>query len=1033
MKKAKIIIFLQVAFLVMTIAFSTSIAFNNGPGQGISLSVADKAVNLALRNANLEIADPASGVFQEQLRNAHDIAGIWQEIKNGNIPDNAKELAGIPGAYLVSFTVKVNGQDQQAMVVIAQEEIPSLQGQRDSALSFGDINVYIPPASLFTDTDAAKASSAGAVNIPVEFPILEIPHGYYDAEIPARIIKGENPGQILFNSTIIGSNLYMVPIKPLPDGTSHLVMGPENHDSELALLALGLQKDADLTARYGVLIARPTTELLQSVLAQREAFSGVPAKASSAGVVTFVGKHIITYSNEEELIARFMADTNFAAANPAFMEAISSLKEVHLDGLKDAVSDLAAGPTADNNWIGPIEEVSEGIYTLSMLVQANIADERGLSLMPLLIKANSESMDGANVNLKVHPIISIQPVDDRVAEELAVIKSSSAGFDVNAIIGESRAFLGALGKKINPDGSSLGVLAFSGDVFQKRDVGGKIIGSVTPSGQQLSPDTPLRSVYSHDSVRRLGDLAPVMLYPMALNQDPDIAYYMLRGLFASKEDMQYAFDEKGMRFDITAMVSAVVGGELLHTSGHYHNPLIKPEIYQVVSGTAIYLLQQHDMPADSAKLSEDQLKAALAAAPVIRSIAIIAKPGQPVVIPAGWGHVTVNPSLTEPLIMANWLTHRQSSAYGPYDTLSGPAYRIMTDLDGNITARPNENYPEGIPFIFATPKDVPELGLVTGESIYDIVSNKSIFNDLSEFLDEGKAPYYLLGAGQLSVNVISSAEAAQILDMKTVTMPPKASSAGYQEDIDAAIMPVSDVQRIFTDSSKIFSLDPAILEQYMSTLGDAIKAMETIRSQSPEAMAAVSSALTRVQASLDIVNMSSNMAAENAKIEQAVGTIVINENEIPSNQQILKKMLDKNNPYLQALEEKLGCKVRLLGQYNPNIDSAADMIAISSTAVDGITRRVNLNQVDADGYLPLEQIIVLAKGLLAYNQETRHALDSVITQMYRSITKTPISSRLLDAFLQNSVFVLELPMPLPIDEAYYEQLHRQALAALIAA
>jgi hypothetical protein len=425
MKKAKIIIFLQVAFLVMTIAFSTGIAFNNGPGQGISLSVADKAVNLALRNANLEIADPASGIFQEQLSKAHAIAGIWQEIKNGNIPDNAKELAGIPGAYLVSFTVKVNGQDQQAMVVIAQEEIPSLQGQRDSALSFGDINVYIPPASLFTDTDAAKASSAGAVNIPVEFPILEIPHGYYDAEIPARIIKGENPGQILFNSRIIGSNLYMVPVKPLPDGTSHLVMGPENHDSELALLALGLQKDDELSARYGVLIARPTTELLESVLAQREAFSGVPAKASSAGVVTFVGKHIITYSNEEELIARFMADTNFAAANPAFMKAISSLEDVHLDGLKDAVSDLAAGPTADNNWIGPIEEVSEGIYTLSMLVQANIADERGLSLMPLLIKANSESMDGANVNLKVHPIISIQPVDDRVAEELAVIKSST--------------------------------------------------------------------------------------------------------------------------------------------------------------------------------------------------------------------------------------------------------------------------------------------------------------------------------------------------------------------------------------------------------------------------------------------------------------------------------------------------------------------------------------------------------------------------------------------------------------------------------
>jgi molybdopterin-guanine dinucleotide biosynthesis protein len=287
----------------------------------------------------------------------------------------------------------------------------------------------------------------------------------------------------------------------------------------------------------------------------------------------------------------------------------------------------------------------------------------------------------------------------------------------------------------------------------------------------------------------------------------------------------------------------------------------------------------------------------------------------------------------------------------------------------------------------------------------------------------------------------------------------KSSSPGHDQEIASVMKSVADAQRDFlagvsvvsdadfsaisdADFSAISGLDPKALEQYISKLRNAIQTLDSMRISFPETATAVSAQLSLMQTTANVIEISSNIAethsqidlalAEGVKIEQPKGTIVINDKEIPDNQRILLEMLDKNGTYIQALEAKLNCTIRLLSQYNPDADSAKYMIAISKTKIADIERHININQV-VDGYLPLEQIIVFAKGLLLYNQDTRPVLDSIITQMYRFITNSPISPALLNAFLQQSVFVLDLPVPASIDEAHYEQLHRQALAALIAA
>ncbi|WP_301664617.1 glucose-6-phosphate isomerase family protein [Methanoculleus frigidifontis] len=93
--------------------------------------------------------------------------------------------------------------------------------------------------------------------------------------------------------------------------------------------------------------------------------------------------------------------------------------------------------------------------------------------------------------------------------------------------------------------------------------------------------------------------------------------------------------EQNVRFDITVIPPGAVGGEYVKTKGHYH-PLTPagigyPELYQVLAGEAHYLLQRKNL----------------------RDVVVVtAKAGEFVLIPPGYGHVTVNPG-KENLVMAN--------------------------------------------------------------------------------------------------------------------------------------------------------------------------------------------------------------------------------------------------------------------------------------------------------------------------------------------------------------------------------------------
>ncbi len=197
-------------------------------------------------------------------------------------------------------------------------------------------------------------------------------------------------------------------------------------------------------------------------------------------------------------------------------------------------------------------------------------------------------------------------------------------------------------------------------------------------------------------VRKATELKPVLAFPEDLKVDFD-AYYMFRDVYHKKDDHKL-ISKAGLRYDYTVIPPNKVGKEYIKTYGHYH-PLVTeklsyPEVYQVQSGKAIYLLQK----ADGDKVNE--------------VLAIFAEGGDVVIIPPNFGHVTINPS-NEYLVMTNWVCRDFKSIYDPYTKMRGACYYYTED--GWIK---NKNYSLVPELKFAKAIDVLDTG---GEDMYWLI------------------------------------------------------------------------------------------------------------------------------------------------------------------------------------------------------------------------------------------------------------------------------------------------------------------------
>jgi len=160
------------------------------------------------------------------------------------------------------------------------------------------------------------------------------------------------------------------------------------------------------------------------------------------------------------------------------------------------------------------------------------------------------------------------------------------------------------------------------------------------------------------SVRDAVELAGVLANPQCTCTGP--VYSMYRDVARTPSDLEW-LHEQNIRFDITVIPPRDLCGEWMKTKGHYHPESPSgtgyPEIYEVLEGEAHYLIQTRDC-ADV--------------------VMIAAETGDIVVVPPGYGHVTINPSRTAVLQMANLVSSAFESDYLPYENLRGAVFYEMT-------------------------------------------------------------------------------------------------------------------------------------------------------------------------------------------------------------------------------------------------------------------------------------------------------------------------------------------------------------------
>ena len=202
------------------------------------------------------------------------------------------------------------------------------------------------------------------------------------------------------------------------------------------------------------------------------------------------------------------------------------------------------------------------------------------------------------------------------------------------------------------------------------------------------------------AIRYKSDMQDVLLDADA--EGPRELYYMYRDVCREQDREKLA--QYGLRYDVTVIRPGQLGREYIKTAGHYHplkpgTEFTYPEVYEVLAGKAHYLLQTEP--------DEDGVEA----------IIVEAVAGDKVLIPPGYGHITINTG-TEFLIMSNWVAADFASVYGPIKELGGGAFYEIAKEGEDEQFLVNPKYRPTPRLQIQPVVDKPEFGLVRGLPMY---------------------------------------------------------------------------------------------------------------------------------------------------------------------------------------------------------------------------------------------------------------------------------------------------------------------------
>ncbi|MBI4059784.1 glucose-6-phosphate isomerase [Candidatus Giovannonibacteria bacterium] len=206
--------------------------------------------------------------------------------------------------------------------------------------------------------------------------------------------------------------------------------------------------------------------------------------------------------------------------------------------------------------------------------------------------------------------------------------------------------------------------------------------------------------------RTTAALGPVLYVPSG--REPRVVYEVWRDL-AEKEDVNIKNGLK-IRYDVTAIFPKKIGQELPKTFGHYHPAngagVGYPEVFEVLSGRAWFLIQRPQK--NNPKTIEE-------------AYLVEALEGEKVLIPPGFGFISVNPETTA-LVTANWVNSEFENDYEIFENLRGGAYYLLESADGTSVEFKKNAYYEKVPEIMKLRvREIPKFGLRRQVPLYQMI------------------------------------------------------------------------------------------------------------------------------------------------------------------------------------------------------------------------------------------------------------------------------------------------------------------------
>lgn len=231
------------------------------------------------------------------------------------------------------------------------------------------------------------------------------------------------------------------------------------------------------------------------------------------------------------------------------------------------------------------------------------------------------------------------------------------------------------------------------------------------------------------SARKLFDLKDVLMDDVDLDGNRDL-YHMYRDVH--KFEDEGIIRSNGLRYDMTVILPGMIGEEYTKTLGHYHpdkeGQLVSyPEVYEVISGRAFYLLQR-------AKRTENDFNYGV----IEEAYLVEVKAGEKAIMPPDFGHVTINID-NEPLVMSNWVCSGFQSDYSEIKKFQGVCYYLLKSGSGYQVVK-NPKYSQVADIKTKTPKELEQFALRFSQPMYQLgianISNLEYLVKPEDFKDQ---------------------------------------------------------------------------------------------------------------------------------------------------------------------------------------------------------------------------------------------------------------------------------------------------------